>query len=68
MFAGRKSDRRESATPAIRSRASQRAERFDMIVASTLLVLLIFGYAARFAPFEKWPRGDFLLAAAARHV
>jgi hypothetical protein len=39
-----------------------------MIVASTLLVLLIFGYAARLAPFEKWPRGDFLFAAVSRHV
>jgi hypothetical protein len=68
MFAGRKSDDRESAAPAIRFRASRRAERLDMIVASTLLVLLIFGYAVRLAPFEKWPSGDFLFAVASRHV
>ncbi len=68
MFVGRKSDRRESAALATRSRASRRAERVDMIVASALLVLLIFGYAVRLAPFDKWPRGDFLFAVASRHV
>lgn len=68
MFVARKSDRREGAVHAARSRASRRAERLDMIVASTLLLLLIFGWAIRLAPFEQWPRGDFLFAVASRHA
>jgi hypothetical protein len=48
--------------------ALRRAERRDMVVASTLLVLLIFGWAIRLAPIETWPRGDFLMAFNARHA
>jgi len=59
---------REDAKAMARRRALQRAERRDMVVASTLLVLLIFGWAICLAPPETWPRGDFLVAANARHV
>jgi hypothetical protein len=51
-----------------RSKAMRRAERFDMVVAFTLLLLLVFGWAVRLAPLDQWPRGDFLIAANARHV
>jgi len=46
----------------------RRAERFDMVVAATLLVLLIFGWAIRLMPFEQWPRGDFQIALYTRHT
>ncbi len=39
-----------------------------MVVAATLLVLLIFGWAIRLTPFEQWPRGDFQIAANTRHT
>jgi hypothetical protein len=48
--------------------ARRRAERFDMLVASMLLLALIFGWVIRFAPPEQWPRGDFFIASAARHA
>ena len=51
-----------------RYKALRRAERFDMVVAATLLFLLVFGWAIRLAPMDQWPRGDFLLAASTRHV
>ena len=51
-----------------RSKAMRRAERFDMVVAFTLLLLLVFGWAIRLAPLDQWPRGDFLIAANTRHV
>jgi hypothetical protein len=59
---------REDAKAMARRNALRRAERRDMVVASTLLLLLIFGWAIRLAPFETWPRGDFLMAANTRHV
>ena len=51
-----------------RSKAMRRAERFDMVVAATLLLLLVFGWAIRLAPLDQWPRGDFIVAANTRHV
>jgi hypothetical protein len=48
--------------------ARRRAERFDMLVASMVLLALIFGWVIRFAPPEQWPRGDFFVASAARHA
>ncbi len=48
--------------------ARRRAERFDMVVATTLLVLLIFGWAVRLVPFDQWPRGDFQIAFNTRHT
>jgi hypothetical protein len=50
-----------------RSKAMRRAERFDMVVAATLLLLLVFGWAVRLAPVDQWPRGDFILASV-RHA
>jgi hypothetical protein len=58
----------EDARAIARHHALRRAERFDMVVASTLLVLLIFGWAIRLAPIETWPRGDFLVAFNTRHA
>jgi hypothetical protein len=58
----------EEANPMARFCALRRAERIDMAVAVTLLVLLIFGWAIKLAPFERWPRGDFLVAANIRHA
>jgi len=51
-----------------RRRALRRAERFDIVVACTLAMFLIFGWAVRFAPVESWPRGDFFVASANRHA
>jgi hypothetical protein len=51
-----------------RARAARRAERFDVVVAMTLLVLLIVGWAIRLTPFEQWPRGDFQVATNMRHT
>ena len=48
--------------------ARRRAERFDMLVASMVLLALIFGWVIRFAPPEQWPRGDFFVASADRHA
>jgi hypothetical protein len=48
--------------------ARRRAERFDMLVASVLLLALIFGWVVRFAPPETWPRGDFFMASTTRHA
>ena len=59
---------REDARTIARRCALRRAERFDMVVASTLLLLLVFGWAIRFAPVETWPRGDFLIALNTRHT
>lgn len=58
----------EDAQTIARRRALRRAERFDMVVAATLLVLLIFGWAIRLMPFEQWPRGDFQIALYTRHT
>jgi hypothetical protein len=68
MHDAEKSTIRKDAAATARLRALQRAERFDMVVASALLLLLIFGWAIRFAPIETWPRGDFLVAGATRHA
>jgi hypothetical protein len=59
---------REDAKAMARRSALHRAERRDMIVATTLLVLLVFGWAVHLAPPSVWPRGDFLMAANTRHV
>jgi hypothetical protein len=64
MHDAAKFDNRDDA----RTIALRRAERFDMVVAATLLVLLIFGWAIRLTPYEKWPRGDFQIAANTRHT
>jgi hypothetical protein len=56
-----------SQTPADAAMARRRAERLDMLVASVLLLALIFGWVIRFAPPEQWPRGDFI-ASAIRHA
>jgi hypothetical protein len=58
----------EDAMMIARRCALRRAERFDMVVAATLLVLLIFGWAIRLMPFEQWPRGDFQIALYTRHT
>lgn len=60
--------RRTDAATVARGCISRRAERFDMVVASTLLLLLIFGWAIHWAPPDQWPRGDFLFAAVTRHA
>jgi hypothetical protein len=50
-------------------RASRRAERGDMLVASTLLLLLIAGWLAHFVGFEhsRTP-SDFPIQTASRHA
>jgi hypothetical protein len=65
--ADKNANRKDTVTIA-RLRALRRAERLDMIVASTLLLLLLFGWAVRFAPMDTWPRGDFLIATSSRHA
>jgi len=54
--------------PSDAAMARRRAERRDMLVASLLLLALIFGWVIRFAPPEQWPRGDFFIASAIRHA
>jgi hypothetical protein len=56
------------AATAARGYVSRRAERLDMVVASMVLLLLIFGWAMHWTPSAQWPRGDFLFAAATRHA
>lgn len=58
----------EDAKAIARQCALRRAERLDMMVAATLLVLLIFGWAVRLVPFDQWPRGDFHIAFNARQT
>lgn len=58
----------EEASAMARRSALRRAERIDMVVAATLLVLLVFGWAVKLAPIGHWPRGDFLIVANARHA
>jgi hypothetical protein len=58
----------EDAASIARRCALRRAERVDMVVATTLLLLLIFGWAVRLAPIDQWPRGDFLIAINSRHA
>jgi hypothetical protein len=59
---------REDARAIARSKKLRRAERRDIVVASTLLILLIVGWALHLAPALAWPRGDFLIATSTRHV
>ncbi len=68
MFARGKTDRVEGTAKVVRLRVSRRAERVDMILATTLLVLLVFGWVVRLAPMETWPRGDYLYTIALRHT
>lgn len=58
----------EEARAAARRLALRRAERLDMMVAGTLLMLLIFGWAIRLVPLDQWPRGDFHIAFNTRHT
>ena len=58
----------EDAISIARRAALRRAERFDLVVATTLLAMLIFGWVIRFTPFEQWPRGDFQVATSTRHT
>jgi hypothetical protein len=60
------SSRRKIAEPA-RLRASGRAGRLDALVASTLLLLLIFGWAVPLAAPEQWARGRPAATSGARH-
>jgi hypothetical protein len=59
---------REDIARRARLRAWRRLKRLDMLVASTLLLLLIFGWAVRFAAPAHWPGGDFLTASRSPHV
>ena len=45
-----------------RLRRLRRLKRLDMLIASTLLLLLIFGWVVYYAPLEQWTRGDALTA------
>jgi hypothetical protein len=47
-------------------RTLRRARRLDSLVASMLLLLLIFGWAARFAPLEHWA-GISFASSGSRH-
>jgi hypothetical protein len=68
MFVAGKRDRVENPQLGVARHASRRAERFDMIVATVLLVLIVFGWAIRIAPVESWPRGDFMIVSSLRHA
>jgi hypothetical protein len=68
MFVAGKRDRGENPPLAVARRVSRRAERFDMIVATVLLALIVFGWALRIAPVESWPRGDFMIVSNLRQA
>jgi hypothetical protein len=51
---------REEIVGRARVRALRRARRLDVLVASMLLLLLIFGWAVRFAAPEQRPGGGVL--------
>jgi hypothetical protein len=59
---------REEIVMRARLRSWRRARRLDVLLASTLLLLLIFGWAARWVSPELWPRGDHLTAGRSSHV
>ena len=46
-----------------RSRALRRIERLDTLVATVLLLLLLFGWAVSLAPVDRWPGAHLLLTA-----
>lgn len=68
MFVAGKRERGEDIPLAVARRASRRAERFDIILATALLALIVFGWAIRIAPIESWPRGDFMIVSSLRHA
>jgi hypothetical protein len=51
-----------------RLRALRRVERLDTLVATVLLLLLLFGWAVSFAPMERWPGGHLLTAGRSPHA
>jgi len=68
MHNAEKSASREDIARTARLRTLRRVKRFDMLVASTLLLLLIYGWAVRFAPLDHLPRGGFLTASSLPHA
>jgi len=67
MHDAEKSASRENIVRRAHLRALRRARRLDALVASTLLLLLIFGWAARFAPLEQWAGIGLLAPSGSRH-
>jgi len=59
MHNAEKSASREDIARTARLRTWRRVKRLDILVASTLLLLLIYGWAVRFTLLEHWPRGAF---------
>jgi len=57
---------REDIARRARLRSWRRVKRFDMLIASLLLLLLVFGWALRFAPLPHWP--GFLTASHSPHA
>jgi hypothetical protein len=51
-----------------RWRRKRRVERFDILVAMALLLLLIFGWAVDVAPMERWWGGHLLTANRSPHA
>lgn len=49
-------------------RGPGRAERFDILVASILLLLLIFGWVKDLAKAERWPGSDLLTTSGLNHA
>jgi hypothetical protein len=49
-------------------RRMRRLERVDTLVATLLLLLLLFGWAISFAPVEHWPGGYLLTAGRSPHA
>jgi hypothetical protein len=64
---GRSGSREEIAIRA-RLRSWRRVRRLDAAVASTLLLLLIFGWVVGWAPSEVWSRGLFQSASGSPHA
>jgi hypothetical protein len=63
-----KSASREEIAMRARLRTLRWIRRLDVVVASALLLLLIFGWVARWAPAELWPRGDLPAARGWSHT
>jgi hypothetical protein len=58
----------EDIAKSARRRTVRRIERFDILVASLLLLSLIFGWAKDLAPAQRWASGDLLTASHWSHA
>jgi hypothetical protein len=68
MHDAEKNASREEAARTARRRTLRRVRRFDMLIASMLLLLLLLGWVVRFAPPGQWPGGDIFSVGSLPHT